>query len=476
MTNRPPLGPQPTLWYTSGTPARQGQTTCDMARYLEYHAGPHGTGWRLKATSIPFASGGAIHQGLEAIGRWLLEYQLGHPTEHVTADLPGLDAVIAWAATDAAGRYERQARSRGLLLSSNDLDAEAAVNELILEQRTLIEGLTWIWALERMPGLLASYRLLSIEHEEALILDCSCGLGEGITDDTAHAARGCTGIVQQSRLDWLVARLDTGAPVGIEFKSKAQQQVAWEKEWEHSGQLWTQMETASRRLGRDVESAYVDVLFKGWRGRDKNAPPEQPKYQHSYLCYAYFDEGSPGLRQPSWSPSVWYESSDGKRHKRGKEFRRKAIWDPTAPLVEVRLGASRVESWVRGILTPAERAACLKVLGPFPKPRGRTPLAIKAILAEERDWRDKVRLLQAAGVTMPNHPEVDDMIVRAWNCTSYDNVPCQFKHLCDREIGWEDPEGSGRYIPRTPHHALERKAFEALGTSFPGEEDEAQEE
>lgn len=468
---RPPLAPQPTLWYTSGTPARQGQTTCDMARYLEYHAGPHGTGWRLKGTSIPFATGGATHQGLEAIGRWLLEYQQGHPQEHV-AGLP--DEVIAWAATDAADRYERGARSRGLLLASNDLTAESAIDDLILEQRTLIEALTWIWALERMPGLLANFRILSVEHEEALILDCSCGLGDAITDHLAHAARQCTGIVQQSRLDWLMARLDTGAPVDIEFKTKSSPQIAWEKAWEHSGQLWTQMETASRRLGRDVEAAYVDVLFKGWRGRDKGAPPEAPKYQHNYLCYGYFDEGSPGLRPPAWAPTYKYQDSQGKNHTRGKNFRRAAIWDPATPLVKVRPGASRVESWIRGILTPGERGACLKVLGPFPKPRGRGPLAVKAILAEERVWREKVRGLQAAGATMPDHPEVDDVIARAWNCTSFDNVPCMFTGICNRDIGWADPEGSGRYIPRTPHHALERDAFEALGASFPGEEDEAQ--
>ncbi len=466
-TNRPPLAPQPSLWYTSHSPARVGQENCAMERYLGYHAGPHGTGWRTRATSIPFATGGAVHIGLERLGGWLLEYQQGRSHEHVTA-LP--DEVIAWAAIDAADQYERTARSRGLLLAHNDLTAEAAIDALILEQRTLIEALTWVWALERLPGLLAGFRILDVEHEESLILECSCGLGEAITDPVAHEARGCTGICQQSRLDWIMERLDTGAPVDIEFKSKASPQFAWEKAWEHSAQLWTQMDTASRRLGRDVESAYVDVLFKGWRGRDRGAPPEAPKYQHSFLCYGYFDEGSPGLREAAWSPSFRYTDSHGKGHTRGKNFRRRAIWDPESPLIQVRPGASRVESWVRGILTTEERASCLKVLGPFPKPRARTPLAIKGIIAEERVWREKVRLLQAAGATLPSHPEIDDLISRSWKCTSYDGVPCMFKWICDRQVGWEDPEASGKYIPRTPHHALERNAFEACGVSFPDDE------
>lgn len=437
-----------------------------MARYLEYHAGPHGTGWRTRATSIPFATGGAVHIGLESIGKWLLEYQQGRPQQHVT-ELP--DEVIAWAAIDAADQYERTARARGLLLAHNDTTVETAMDDLILEQRTLIEALTWVWALERLPGLLAQFQMVDVEAEEALILDCSCGLGMAVFDPTAHEARQCTGIAQQSRLDWLMARLDTQALVDIEFKTKASPQPAWETAWEHSSQLWIQMDTASRRLGRDVAHAYVDVLFKGWRGRDKSAPPEVPKYQHSFLCYGYFDEGSPGLRDAAWSPSYRYVDSQGKGHTRGKNFRRHGIWDPNTPLAEVRPGASRVESWVRGILTTEERASCLKVLGPFPKPRSRTPLAIKGLLAEETVWREKVRALQAIGATMPDHPEIDDAISRSWKCTGFDGVPCMFKWMCNREVGWEDPEGSGKMIPRTPHHALERDAFLAKGASFPEE-------
>ena len=94
-------------------------------------------------------------------------------------------------------------------------------------------------------------------------------------------------------------------------------------------------------------------------------------------------------------------------------------------------------------------------------------LAIKGILTEERRWQQTVKALQAQGATMPDHEEIDDVISRTWNCTSYDNRLCMFAGICNRDIGWEDPEAGAKFEPRTPHHALERAAFEALGATFP---------
>ena len=111
----------PALWFTSRTPAIEGQTHCAYARWLGYHAGPHGPGWRRRATHIPLATGAAVHEGLELLGGWLKD-----------ANKPPSPEVIAWAATEAASRYEQQARHKGLILTLGDVDATSAYDHLIL--------------------------------------------------------------------------------------------------------------------------------------------------------------------------------------------------------------------------------------------------------------------------------------------------------------------------------------------------------
>lgn len=456
----------PLLWYTSNSPITTGQRDCAMRRYLGQHAGTHGTGYAKLKNAIPLATGGAVHTGVQLIGEWIHDYQRAHPGMRLT-EVP--HDVTAWAAMEAATRYETGARAKGLELTHGDTDALAANEILILEQRTLIEALVWVYALARLPVMLATHRVLLVEMEQGPVLDCSCGLGDWVGNWTHHGPRGCHGIVSMGRTDVLWERVDDGAIVYDEIKTKASERLSWEQAFEHSSQLWLNMEGATRALGREVNVAYVPILMKGWRGRDKGQPPTQPKYQHSPLVYGYFDAGAPPMREAEWSSRYRWTDDYGKTHQLPRSFTKVPIWDEQFPLITqgMREGASRVETWVRNHIPDMQWADLIKTIGPFPRPVQRLGDATAALLAEERMWRERVSILRENKAYEAAHPLVIELIPRSWNCTGYDGTPCPFKRVCDKEPGWDQIETMGYYEHRRPHHSTEREAFEALGRVFP---------
>jgi hypothetical protein len=485
----------PLLWMTSRTPTIIGQTHCQMDRYLGYHYGAWGTGLRRKALSVPLATGGAVHVGVQLLAEWIQEWQGKHHgmPPNLGSSLP-LE-VIAWAATEAAARYEHKARARGFLergleaVGTEDEDVPApdklpaALETLILEQRTLIEAQVWVFATLILPGMLSQYRILDVEREEAMVLDCTCGLGDGVADWTVHHDRDCEGIVQQGRADLLLEGWEQSVRGQItydEVKTKATPNLPWEKAWEHSGQLRINMETAGRRLGKKVTAAYIPVLFKGWRGRDKGDPPEAPKYQHSDLIYGWYDPGSPGFREAQWKSAYRFTDDYGKGHTLPKTFRKEAVWDesidlPPVGLQGARTGASRVERWVLGYLQPHQWPSQAKLLGPFPYAQGLMADTIASVLAEERLWRDDVVAIREQLATGDDRSEVEiatERISRSWQCTSFSGEPCQFAPICNKEPGWQTPETMGVFERRTPHHTTEKAAYEAIGVEFPDDPDD----
>ncbi len=485
----------PAIWYTSGTPINTGQRNCAMERYLGYSAGRHGTGWRKRAVAVPLATGSAVHTGVQLIGEWLIEWQAkgggGGLWRKLQID-DQLDEVIAWAAAEAAAGYAATARARGLELTKTDLDAAAAVEQLIVEQATLIESQVWIYALGRLPIMLAEYRPLCVEYDESPVVDCTCGLGDWVADSATHAARGCAGICLQAKADFIWEHVATGKLVYEEFKTKATENYGWEMAWEHSGQLLLNMEAASRRLGKDVSEAFVPVLFKGKRDRLVWGDQNSPKIQQSPLVYGWYDPGNGMTRPAEWSAQYeWYDDW-GKKHRLGGSFKRKGIWIADEPLPEtnpngavIRAGASRVEHWVKGWVLAGQYPKLLKVLGPFPKPRARVPDAVQSLLAEERRWRADVDQLREWGVfNATDHGTGDaepygaaDLISRSWQCTKFDGTPCAFKPVCHREPGSERGiEHLEQFEIRTPHHEVEKLAMTEtitrLGLTWPQDDDE----
>ncbi len=470
----------PMLFYTSGSPINTGQRDCAYARWLGYHAGTHGTGFRTKRTAIPLATGGAVHKGVELILKWVYDYQTAHPMQRL---LQVDREVIAWAALEAAERYEQRARSKGLELSLGDADAEHAIEQLLVEQKTLVESLVWVYGIARLPVMLSSYRLLSVEHEETPVIDCTCGLGDWVGSATEHAPRGCKGIVAMGKTDSLWEAVEDIPALGVqrgtiayeEVKTKAQAKKSWADAWEHAQQLFLNMTAAGHRLGVPVSQAFIPQLFKGWRGRDRGAAPTEPKYQHTPLCYAWYDPGNIPMREPEFASRFQWKDEYGKGHRLGGTFKKFAIGDesiplPWGPLVDGGprpADASRVERWITSHVLPEQWPDLLQTLGPFPMPGGQVPLYDIALRVEERLWMWRNSVLRDAGAVLPQHPMVDQVIPRSWNCTRYDGTPCFAKPICNREVGWDAIETHPRYEIRRPHHTPELQAFAELGVEFP---------
>lgn len=449
----------PALWFTSRSAILEGQTHCAYGRWLGYHAGPHGTGWRRKQTAVPLATGSAVHTGVELLGKWIMEADVREAPARVAAVsrvVTGLPhEVIAWAAIEAASQYENRTRKSGLLLALGDALSNADQDHLILEQRTLIEGLVWLWALVRLPILLRDYRLLNVEKEESIVLDCTCGLGEAISDWRVHDKRKCAGIVQMGRADLLWESRESSNVIYEELKTKSTPNMGWELAWEHSGQLNVNMEAASRRLGKSVSGALIDVLYKGRRDKPKGAGPEVRKTQQSALCYGIYEPGglgSSGLWRPRMDREHWANTVP--------------IWDENIPLSPVRDGASRVESWVTSNI--ASLAKAVQTLGPFPRPMALIPQALDSVRASERRWRVDVEDVRSLV-----HP-ADVVFDRSWQCTNFDGSPCFAVPICFKQPGWESPGEMGIYEPRTPHHTAEKEAFEACGMVFADESGDAE--
>lgn len=461
------------LWFTSRTPARDGQTHCAMSRYLGQHAGVHGTGWRRRATAVPLATGTYVHKGVELLTGWWQEWSLKHPGQQLTA-MPA--EVIRWAAGTAADQYEAKARKQGLLVTLGDLDSNEGMLTLIAEQRTLVEGLVWVWALFRLPMLLASYRILAIEQTDTIMLDCTCGLGDAVSNWRLHETRGCQGICHQGKGDLLLESLTDETRPYIELKTASSSNIGRERGYEHDGQLLLNIEAASRKHGKRIGPAFVDVLYKGWRGRDKGDPLDAPKYQHSILCYGYFDPGSPPVREPGWAAEYWWTDQMGKRHRLGNQYKKTPIWDDTLPMPMIAPDATRVESWIRGYVTMAMLPDLMKVLGPFEQRSDLLNDALASVRAEENEWRDRVVTLHEANIHGPDGAQA--VISRSFQCTNYDGTPCAFKLICDKTPGWQDPgtmtRGDGQviYIPRKPHHSEELAALIDRGLTFESDDDD----
>ena len=485
-----------------------GQHDCAYARWAGYHAGRHGTGYRSIAQAVPLATGSGVHTGMELIGRWILDWQHAHAGQRLLA-VP--DEVTAWAAIEAADGYARKAHARGLELTKTDVDAQSAIDRLIQEQRTLIEAQVWIYAIVRLPFMLAQRRLLDVEREETPVIDCTCGLGDWIGDHSHHAARGCRGIVAMGKADFLwetaedvqtaTGSLRKGAIEYEEFKTKATPNYGWEQQWEHSGQLFRNMEAASKRLGKDVTQAYVPVLFKGRRDRRDREDKNSPKEQQSPLVFGYFDPGNGLGRDPEWSARYrWYDDW-GKGHTLPRSYQRQPIWDEQFPLVgvnpngvEFRADASRVERWVRGWILPIQYPELIKVLGPYQKPRAMVADYTQSMLTGERRWRSEVEYARGLGifeptdrVEVPDNVDVPtptdkvptqiitaaDIFERSWACTRFAGDSCFMKPVCHREPGYEQGMlAMGRYEIRTPHHEPEKADAIARGVVFAADDDD----
>lgn len=446
------------LWLTDRSRFEQGLDFCQRARYLSTSFGPSGYGIQRKATSLPLATGSYVHEGIAEILQFVRDRDKLPP-----------DEIVRHACLVATQTYTRVVEQRGMA----GLDEGQRLEEVILEQGALIQGLVWAFTLTTLPWIHEQARILEVEREEILICGCTCGLGDGVGGLEDHEGRGCSGIGFQSRPDFITEyRARPGILAYWELKTVGAISEPWESQWETKIQFSAGALGAQARLEQPIQEAWVVGLIKGRREGDTYNPETKRREgslrQQSPLCYGWKKAANPPLEAEDWQTSYEYRGEDGKGHRLGKAYNKAGIWElgQAVPLGDLSVS----EFWCKWM--PQEQlGGQVRVIGPLNISPVLTHDLVEELVAEETRWKETCWLLfdvlnnEAGGDwTHPAYQaELRRRVPRSWACRRYGKRhECQHKNICFYGEGWQDPLNNG-YILRRPHHTPERLQLQERG-------------
>jgi len=228
------------------------------------------------------------------------------------------------------------------------------------------------------------------------------------------------------------------------------------------------------------------VLFRS--KKDKYEPEEtQMKRQQSPLCYGYCRPGNPPLATDDWLPSYEWVNDAGETKRKSKAHRRRGVWelpesdwptwlayhqqDPEMPPEEF---------WVRMLPQSVIEKVCF-LLGPMNRQDAQLASLRTSMAADEQRWQqvlwDLYEAQKIAGWATPEfQATLDQLVPCGWTCRPFGKEhQCEFKFICHRDEGWQDPLAGGHYIARRPHHTAELDQMTARGYALPeweGDDDE----
>jgi PD-(D/E)XK nuclease superfamily len=440
------------LWLTDRSRYLTGLQHCSYRRFLEYHAGTNGYGFRRKSEAMPLVTGTHVH---EALAR-------------VLSFSPGVinRGVVRTIIDETCAQYDELLRARGF----QDLEEGSDPDYVRREQMALVGGLVWGWYRVAYDEFRRKNEIIRVEVEETYVAGCRCGLGDGVGEPEDHAARGCAktgGVVIMSRPDVIVRDLRTRTTENVDFKTQSYEPYL--PEWTDNVQMALSGLGAERSLGVLLSNYNLHFLMKGARKADWDEASEEysgPKRQQSPLIYGWYDAGSPPIRPAEWRPSfVYYDDIPSKwqiqrgvqpgprgfKHRLGNQYRRTPVWIREGP---------GVEEWVMDILDEETVRGQFRVIGPFDRPSRLMDDVIPAIVDHEHEVVEK--LYQVQDGANPKH-----VFPQSWDCYRF-KTACPFLAICKNpESVGDDPVASGLYVPRRPHHQLEMEQMQARGLEIP---------
>lgn len=462
---------RPHLWHTDRSAIYTSCGRCPRQRWLNRHFGPTGYGIVRKAESLPLATGTYTHKATEHLQKYLLLHD----------DLPPA-AVVREAIQIASDAYIQKIEARGYrgLLGGED------VEEVIQEQICLIAGMIWNLADAILPWLHTEFRVIAVEEENTYVLGCTCGLPPTV-EEAAHAAKGCTGIALQLRQDCLAQRRAGGNLAYFETKTTGSQADQWSAQWETKPQFGLGTLGTLERIGKEVTELYVLGLYKGFRQKAKDGSGKTS--QASPFCWGYCRPGNPPLATDDWLGSYeWIDEVTGQTRRASKAHQKRGLWELETsdwePWQQAQAsGFTPMEFWTRA-LPKSVREKQIFLVGPMNRQDWQIPKLRRQILASEQEWQAKVWAVYEKQTALDlafNDPKLqeklDQEVPCSWDCRRFgERHECEFVPICHEQAGWEDPLGTGKFVPRRPHHKPELAIAIERGLLPEHAEDEEDEE
>lgn len=465
------------LWLTDRTRSKTGLGRCQRKRYLSAHFGPTGYGITSRSESMPLATGIAVHEGIAGFSEILI-------TDDRLPALPEVREIVKRSQQE----YLAKVGARGF----SGILKGPITDETIREQTALISGLIWAVRLKFLPWFHQTYKLISAERERLHFLSCTCGAGP--LDTAEHMRRGCQGIALMIRTDILAARRGASTLAYFEAKTTGWESDAWAEQWETDPQLALGTLDTDKEYGAEVTELYIIGIGKGARKKDRyeEADPNNPlsgmRRQQSPLCYGYCRPGNPPLATEDWLPSYEWVDDNGETKRKTKMHRRRGIWElPESDWPVWRAYHQQdpeltpEEFWIRMLPASVLDKVCF-LLGPMNRQDEQLRMLRTSMLADEQRWQETLwTLYEFQGEYKWDSPafqeRLDQLVPCSWACRPFGKEhQCEFVPICHRDEGWQDPIGSGRFVPRRPHHAPELQQAVARGLLVADTQEEAEEE
>lgn len=478
------------LFLTDRSRIVSGWGRCRRLRWLQYHSGPTGYGFRPKKNAIPLMTGLAVHKVLELIFKWVM----GNPLPNGAQQLPPRETIREFIIT-ATYSYIQRVTGRGFL------DAPTTDTERIVrEQCALLEGMIWGACRTVLPSILMEYKVVLVEEEHVLVLACTCGLGDFVGRQHQHDSRGCQGLGLMTRGDLILQRYVDNALTYLDFKTSGDvNKWNWAEEFGVSIQGPLVIAAAEAYHDVKLDGGFMVLgLHKGWRKSeqeedefgDKHVTESSARHkvQDSPFIYAFRRPANPPNWEEDWKHSYRYKEFDPKKGEmvgrtlQGKGgYEKTPVWEGEFPMRPA--GWSPVEYWVEA-MPEGKVAKQFKLAGPFITSAQERQSIIVGLVAEENLWRERLwKIYEAAtAVAAPGNPlldpgfikVLDEQVPQTRECWRWGKV-CEMYELCKMGQVWADPLASGQFELRRPHHDPELAQSRALGIELPPEQDEEDE-
>ncbi len=265
------------------------------------------------------------------------------------------------------------------------------------EQGCLLEGLLKGWHSHVLPILTRDYTIVAIEqelcyhHEEMIFM---------------------------ARPDLIVRDRERGSYWYIEWKTTSYVKDDWFRRWDDSPQVMSVCRPVQETLGIELSGMIVWALAKGTRSYGR---------QQSPLCYGYRRMGQPPLVPTQY------------RHDYAAGWTRFPAWD------------HGVDRWLTFLMEH-------EVLGNLFPQTG--PILIRPHLVEaffaQASWREQQIAAARSHPACEDQGILDRMFPQHFDrCLPIAGFPCPYRDCCHVKPVGEDPLGSGLFVRRVPHHAME---------------------